>query len=95
MNISLILLFLSGIPFIILFNNFMKGDESMRYPLVGVSIGILVLCILYALLSHSMKKLYRDMVSVLFLENAYRISKHSDKWVKLLFNFVSLILIPD
>lgn len=90
MNITLILLFMLGIPFIILLNNFMKGNESMRYPLVGVSLAILVMCIIYAVLSHSMKKLYRDMVSVLYLENAYRISKHADKWVQLLFNFVVL-----
>lgn len=95
MNISLILLFMLGIPFIILLNNFMKGNESMRYPLVGVSIAILVMCIIYAVLSHSMKKLYRDMVAVLYLENAYRISKHADKWVQLLFNFVGLRIILD
>lgn len=92
MNICLILLFMSGIPFIILLNNFMKGNESMRYPLVGVSLGILVLSIIYTVLNHSMKKLYRDMVAVLYLENAYRISKHADKWVQLLFNFVGLML---
>lgn len=89
MNICTVLLFASGIPFIILLNKFMQGDESMRFPLVGVSAGITVLCIAYAILNHTMKKLYKDMVSVLFLENAYRNSKHSDKWIKLLMNFVN------
>jgi hypothetical protein len=61
----------------------------MRYPLVFVGIAILVVCIAYTILSHTMKKLYKDMVAFLYLENAYRLSKHSDKWVMLLLNFVS------
>ena len=95
MNLTLVLLFASGIPFIILLNNFLKGDDSMRYPLVGVSLFILLLCVMYTYLSHSMKKLYKDMVSVLYLENAYRLSQHSDRWVKFLFNFVNFVLTVD
>lgn len=93
MNISLFISIVSGFVFCYSFKTYLRTKFINT-----TSIVCLVICIVsisaYAILKNSMKKLYYNLISVLYIENDFRLSPYF--WpVKVMSNFVESSLFID
>lgn len=89
MNLFLMIAITSGFIFCITFNSYFR-DRTLK----GVSevfLGILLLSlILYVGFKNAQRKMYLNLISVLYMENDHRISTTSVKSINTALNFVAL-----
>ena len=87
MNLCLLTAIISGFVFCLSFKTHLRTYEFNTTALVCLLTGSVAL-FFYAVLKNCMRKLYYNLVSVLYLENDFRLNPHFNL-IKVLTNFVS------
>lgn len=89
MNVSLIVAIITWFIFALYFISYFGGNQDSRQgTLVCLTIAIAAIAV-YAVFKNQMHKLYYHLISVLYIENDFRLSKESYRPIKALFNFVA------